>query len=351
MTQMRRPLRVAMVAPPYFDVPPRGYGGIEEVIGDLVAALVNRGHDVTLIGAGAGADRTPGRFARTFAEPQSDRLGEPMPEVIHAAAAARMLAELEVDVVHDHTLAGPLTAPGRPAPTVATMHGPLDGDLGDYYRQFGDAIDFVAISESQRAKAPDLHWTATVYNGLNTDSFPFREEKEDWVLFIGRFDPGKGVDLAIEAARAAGRKIVLAGKLNEPDEEEYFEQAIRPLLDGGVTYVGEADAALKRELYGKAAALLFPIRWPEPFGMVMVEAMACGTPVVALREGSVPEVVDDGRTGIICDEPAELAAAIDRAVALCPSDCRRHVVENFDAARMAEGYETVYHGAIQARQA
>lgn len=349
MTQTRRPLRVAMVAPPYFDVPPHGYGGIEEVIGDLTAALTRRGHDVTLIGAGE--DLTAATFVPTFEKPQSDRLGEPMPEVMHAAAAARLLADLDVDVVHDHTLAGPLTAAGRPGPTVATMHGPLDGELGDYYRQFGDAVDFVAISESQRALAPDLHWTATVYNGLDVEGYPFREEKEEWVLFIGRFDPGKGVDVAIEAARAAGRQIVLAGKVNEPDEVEYFEQAIRPLLDGGVTYIGEADATLKRELYGKAAALLFPIRWPEPFGMVMVEAMACGTPVVALRQGSVPEVVDDGRTGIICDEPEELAAAIDRAVALCPADCRRHVEENFDAVRMAEGYEAVYHAAIEARQA
>jgi len=344
MTEGSTPLRVAMVAPPYYDIPPSGYGGLETVVGDLTDALVARGHDVTLIGAGR--DGTASHFVRTFAEPQTDRLGEPMPEVMHAAMAARILDELEVDIVHDHTLAGPLTAAGRRAPTVVTMHGPLDGEPGEYYRQFGKNVSLVAISESQRSQAPDLNWIRTVYNGIRVSDYPFRAEKEDWVLFIGRFARDKGIDLAIAAAREAGRPLVLAGKMNESAEEEYFEEAIRPLLGGGVTYVGEADADLKRELFGKATCLLFPIRWPEPFGMVMIEAMACGTPVVALRHGSVPEVVDDGRTGIICDEPEQLADAIDRASQLHAEDCRAYVERRFDVATMAAGYEEVYRTVI-----
>jgi glycosyltransferase involved in cell wall biosynthesis len=329
-----------MVAPPWFRVPPKAYGGIEEVVADLTRALLARGHQVTLIGAGH--DGTPGEFLRTYQHPPSERLGEPLPEVIHAAAAARLLADLDVDVVHDHTLAGPLTATGRRAPTVATMHGPMDGELGDYYRQFGTSISLVSISHDQRLRAPDLNWIGTVYNGLDVNSFPYREGKEDWVLFLGRFNPEKGAHLAIDAARAAGRRIMLAGKINEPAEEEYFEQAIQPRLGDDVTYVGETDATGKRELYAKAACVLFPVRWPEPFGMVMIEAMACGTPVVALRCGSVPEVVVDGRTGIICDTVEELPSCIDAAIELEPAACRAHVARSFDLTSMAEGYEKVY---------
>jgi glycosyltransferase involved in cell wall biosynthesis len=333
-------MHVAMVAPPWFTVPPDAYGGIEEVVGDLTRALVARGNQVTLIGAGE--DRTPADFEQTYKEPPSDRLGEPLPEVLHAAAAAQILAELDVDVVHDHTLAGPLTAAGRPAPTVATMHGPMDGELGEYYRTLGETVSLVAISEAQRAMAPDLNWVATVPNGIDVRSFPFREEKEDWLLFIGRFNPDKAPHLAIDAARAAGRSIVLAGKLNEPAEEEYFTSMIRPRLGREVTYVGEVDAEQKRDLYARAACLLFPVQWPEPFGLVMIEAMACGTPVVALDSGSVSDVVVDGTTGIVCARPEEFPAAIAKARQLRPGDCREHVLRHFDIDVMADGYEAVY---------
>jgi glycosyltransferase involved in cell wall biosynthesis len=337
-------LHVGMVAPPWFTVPPQAYGGIEEVVSDLSRALVDRGHRVSLIGAGR--DGTPAEFLSTYDKPPSDRLGEPLPEVVHAAAAARLLADLDVDVVHDHTLAGPLTAAARPAPTVATMHGPMDGEFGTYYRQLGDTVSLVAISDAQRTPVPDLNWVATVYNGIDVAGFPFQDDKEDWVLFVGRFNPDKAAHLAIDATRAAGRRIVLAGKVSEPVEREYFEQAIRPRLGDDADYVGEADASLKRELYAKAACLLFPIQWPEPFGMVMIEAMACGTPVVALNRGSVPEVVVDGRTGIVCATEDELPAAIGKAERLRPADCRAHITEHFDLSVMADGYEKVYREVV-----
>ena len=337
-------LHIAMVAPPWFDVPPVAYGGIEQVVGDLTGALVAAGHRVTLIGAGR--DRTPATMLATYEEPPSERLGEPIPEVVHAASAMRLIAELDVDVVHDHTVAGPLTAAARSAPTVATVHGPAEGDMADYYRELGDLVSLVAISEAQRAMAPELNWVSTVHNGIDVASFPFEEHKEDWVLFMGRFCADKGPDLAIDAARAAGRSIVLAGKANERAEQEYLEQVIRPRLGNDVTYIGEPDASLKRELFAKAACLLFPVRWPEPFGMVMIEAMACGTPVVALREGAVPEVVVDGRTGIICDEPADLSACIDKVADLRAADCREHVARHFDLSTMAGGYEQVYRRMV-----
>jgi glycosyltransferase involved in cell wall biosynthesis len=340
-------LHIAMVAPPWFDIPPTAYGGIEQVVGDLVNALTDLGHRITLIAAGR--DRTPATMLRTYDRPPSERLGAALPELVQAATANRLLADLEVDVVHDHTLAGPLTSAERSAPTVATVHGPTQGELVDYYRQLGAGASLVAISNAQRRAAPDLNWIGTVPNGIDVDSFPFQESKEDWLLFLGRFCPDKGPDLAIDAARAAGRSLVLAGKVNEPAEQEYFDEVVRPRLGPDVTYVGELDASMKRELYAKASCLLFPVRAPEPFGIVMVEAMACGTPVVALREGSVPEVVADGRSGIICDSPDELPLGIDKAMHLQAGDCRDHVARQFDLSHMAHRYEHVYRQVSDSR--
>jgi glycosyltransferase involved in cell wall biosynthesis len=340
-------LHIGMVAPPWYSVPPDAYGGIEEVVANLTRVLVERGHRVTLIGAGE--DDTPATFHRTYEQPPSERLGEPVPEVLHAAAAAQLLADLDVDLVHDHSLAGPLTAAGRSEPTVVTMHGPVGGEMADYFRRLGETISLVAISDAQRELAPDMNWVATVHNGIDVDSFPFQEHKEDWLLFVGRFSPDKGAHLAIDAARAAGRYIVLAGKASEPNEKQYFEQEIRHRLGDDATYIGELDASAKRDLYAKAACLLFPIRWPEPFGMVMIEAMACGTPVVALNAGSVPEVVVDGTTGVVCDEVGELPAAIARIGAVRPTDCRAHVAQNFDIRRSAEKYEAVYRRLVAER--
>ncbi|WP_169729359.1 glycosyltransferase family 4 protein [Thermoactinospora rubra] len=340
----RSRLHVAMVAPPWFEVPPRAYGGIEAVLNDLVRALVRRGHQVTLIGAGRSG--TPADFVATYEEPPSSRLGEPMPEVVHAASVAKILNELDADVVHDHSLAGPLLAVNRATPTVVTMHGPAEGELAEYYRLLGRSISLVSISDAQQLRAPGLNWVGTVHNAVDVSTFPFREDKDDYTLFLGRFSPDKGAHLAIDAARAAGRRIVLAGKINEPAEHEYFDTFIRPRLGADAEYVGEADSTFKRELLAGARCLLFPIQWEEPFGMVMIEAMACGTPVVALRRGSVPEVVDDGVTGIVCTRAEELPAAVEAAGALRPAACRTHVELRFDATSMAEGYEKVYEQVV-----
>jgi glycosyltransferase involved in cell wall biosynthesis len=336
-----RPLRIAMVAPPWYELPPSGYGGIESVVADLVGQLALRGHEVTLIGAGrhlAGASR----FVAVYPEPPTDQLGTPVPEVFHAAATGAILRDMDVDVVHDHSLAGPLLARGRHTPTVITMHGPVDEDLGDYVHHLGRTVDVVAISHAQRTLRPGLNWAGTVHNAVDVSSFPFRERKDDYVLWIGRFNPKKGTHLAIDAARAVGRRVVLAGKLNEPLEREYFDSAIAPRLGPDVEYVGEADAATKRELYAGATCLAFPISWEEPFGMVMVEAMACGTPVVATRRGSVPEVVEDGVSGFVVDDIRDFAAAVERAPELSPRRCREHAERHFDLPVMAAGYEQVY---------
>jgi glycosyltransferase involved in cell wall biosynthesis len=345
----QRPLRIAMVAPPWFELPPVGYGGIESVVADLVDALVARGHEVTLVGAGRNGTRAQ-RFVQVFPEPPSQRLGEAMPEVLHAAAAARAIEGLDVDLVHDHCCAGPLLARGRRTPTVVTAHGPVTGEVGDYYRYLGDSIELVAISDAQRRLNPDLNWVGRVHNAIDVGTFPYREDKDDYVLFLGRFNPDKGAHLAIDAARRAGRRIVLAGKLNEAAEKAYFEAEIRPRLGRDAEYVGEADATTKRELFSGARCLVFPIQWEEPFGMVMIEAMACGTPVVATRRGSVPEVVADGETGYVVDDLEDLPARIVAAEELSPAACRRHVRDHFDLPVLAEGYERVYRTLVEGRE-
>ena len=334
-------LRIAMVAPPYFTLPPAGYGGVEAVVADLVDALVDRGHHVTLIGAGEHRTRAQ-RFVATYENPPSHQLGEPLPEVLHAARVARLLAECDVDLIHDHTLAGPLLARGRLAPTLVTAHGPVAGDPGAYYRALGDTIRLISISDSQRAAAPDLPWLATVHNAIRVETFPHQAQKEDFALFLGRFHPDKAPHLAIEAARAAGLPIVLAGKCSERLEQDYFQREITPRLGPDVTLFGVADGQAKRDLLRRASCLLFPICWEEPFGLVMIEAMACGTPVVALRRGSVPEIVVDGQTGIVVDDPAELPDAIHRARKLDALDCRTHAEIHFSIEAMATGYENAY---------
>ena len=342
-----KPLHVAMIAPPYFDIPPTAYGGIEAVVADLVDALTDRGHQVTLIGVGRHRTRAQ-RFLATYQRQPADQLGEPLPEVVHAAQAARLLEDLDADVVHDHTLAGPLLARGRVAPTVVTVHGPATGEPGTYYGALGSTVGLVAISDAQRAQAPGLPWAATVHNAIRVDTFPFRAVKDEFALFLGRFCPDKAPHLAVEAARAARLPIVLAGKCAEPAERAYFTREVEPRLGPDTTMFGVADAAAKRDLLARAACLVFPICWDEPFGLVMIEAMACGTPVVALRRGAAPELILPGQTGVIVDHPGELAGAIDEARRLDPWICRKHVQQNFTTDLMAAGYEAVYRRALAA---
>jgi glycosyltransferase involved in cell wall biosynthesis len=342
-------LRIAIVAPPWFEVPPQAYGGIESVCAGLADRLVARGHQVTLVGAGR--DRTAADFLATRSEPPSDRSGEPLPEVLHAAAAGRMLQDLNLDLVHDHTLAGLLLAAGRSLPTVVTAHGPVDGELGAYYRQLGTGLALVAISDAQRGGAPDLPWVGTVHNAIDVDDYPLQANKDDYLLFLGRFSPEKGAHLAIDAARAAGRTILLAGKCNEPAERDYFLAEISPRLGPDVWLVGEADATAKRELLARAACLLFPVCWAEPFGLVMIEALACGTPVVGLARGSVPEVLIDGVTGFVCQDPGELPDAIGRVPSLDPGRLRQDARRRFDLTAMVTGYEQVYRRLLAQREA
>jgi glycosyltransferase involved in cell wall biosynthesis len=334
-----------MVVPPWYEMPPRGYGGLEAIVSALVDALVERGHDVTLFGAGP-TSGTRAHFVSATPQLQHARLGETLPDVTHVARVDRLLAEGEFDIVHDHTIPGPLAAGRRSAPTVVTVHQPVDGDLGDYYEALGDIVRLIAISRSQRRQRPDLPWIATVHNGLSMPREDPTPDPAGPVMWLARFNPDKGPDLAIEACRAAGLPLVLAGRCHEPGELRLFERIIQPMLDDDVELVLSPTRTHALRLLARARCLLLPLRWAEPFGMVMIEAMSLGVPVVALRRGSVPEIVADGVTGFVCDTPEELPDALRRVDALDRSACVGRVRDHFCAAGMAAQYEQVYRAAI-----
>ena len=338
-------MHIAQVAPPWYQVPPLGYGGIEAMLDRLVNGLMERGHKVTLVAAGP--DETGAHFVQSYEDAPSDRIGESLPEVVHAAIAEQAIEEHHPDIVHDHSLAGPLLAYGREAPTVVTAHGPVDGEFGEYYRRISPAVSMVAISEAQQRLAPHLSWNATVYNGTPIDDYPFTEHKGDYAVWLGRMSPTKGTHLAIEAAREAGIPLKVAGKCSEAAEQRYFEEEVAPRLDGDVEWLGEANMARKKELLPPARCLVFPIQWDEPFGIVMVEAMACGTPVVAVGRGSVPEVVADGVTGFVCDDVSEMPEAIAKVGELDPQACRDRAKRHFDVDAMVSGYEGVYRSLLE----
>lgn len=356
-TEAVEPMRIALVAPPYFDIPPKGYGGTEAVVADLADALTARGHVVTLLGAGQ-SGTTAQRFIPLWESTVPDRLGQPYPEIMHAVKVRRAIERLAetdgIDLVHDHTFAGPLNAAVHRSlglPTVLTMHGPIDDDLYPYYRELGTDVGLIAISDRQRELAPDLNWVGRVHNALRISDWPFRSDKGDYALFLGRYAPYKGAHLALDAAHAAGVPLVLAGKSDEPAERAYFEEYVRPRLTDKDHVFGQADAVSKRKLLAGARCLLFPVQWEEPFGMVMIEAMACGTPVVALRGGAVPEVVVDCVTGFVCDHPDELADAVAKTHTLDPAACRRHVAAHFAVGQFGSGYERIYRDVLSNAEA
>jgi glycosyltransferase involved in cell wall biosynthesis len=335
-------LRIAMVAPPWYELPPIGYGGLEVIVAALIDGLVECGHEVTLFGAG-NRTGTRAKFVSTTGELQYPRLGELMPAVLHTARVNRLIAEGDFDVVHDHTTDGPLTAPARRPPTVVTVHGATDGEYGDYLAALGDSIRLVAISRAQRLSRTELNWAATVHNALPSDAIDGVTPTPDGpVLWLARFTPDKGPDLAVKACQTAGVPLVLAGKCNEPEEERYLDEEVRPLLDDSVELVVNPDRPDTLRLLREARALIMPIRWSEPFGMVMIEAMAVGTPVVGVGYGAVPELIRHGVTGFIADTPEELPDLLRRVGELDAGDCVRHVRDNFSAGVMARRYERVY---------
>jgi glycosyltransferase involved in cell wall biosynthesis len=346
------PLRIALVAPLYESVPPKLYGGTERVVAYLADALVDLGHDVTLYASGDSVTRArlmPGRerALRLDESPLKSDLASHM-AMLHDVRSRQR----DFDVVHFHTdiLHFPMfdATAGR---TLTTLHGRLDmADLAGVFRRW-DHYPLVSISDDQRKPFPDANWAATVHHGLPLALFPPPPpSRGEYLAFVGRIAPEKRPDRAIRIARRAGLPLKIAAKV-DPVDARYFREVVAPLIDGpDVEFVGEVDERGKRELMSGAAALLFPIDWPEPFGLVMIEAMACGTPVVAWRCGSVPEVIDDGATGILVDDEDAAVDAVDRAARLDRARVRAAFERRFTARTMAQRYVELYESVAGAAE-
>jgi len=329
-------MRIGLIAPPWTPVPPPLYGGIELVVDELARGFVAEGHDVTLFTTGDSTCPVPKRWA--LPEAEGMRIGMAVPELRHVIHAYRDLSEF--DVVHDHTLAGPLLAAARGTKqvVVTTVHGPLNEELIDIYSSLGTAVSIICISEAQHRPAPQIPVSRVILHGIDASLFPMGDGGGDddgpYCLFLGRMAPDKGAHRAIQAARKAGIRILLAAKMRETWEVQYFTEMVEPLLGPDAVYLGEVPHERKLELLAGATALLFPIRWNEPFGLVMLEAMASGTPVLAFPEGAAPEVVDHGKTGFLCADEVEMTEAITRVGELSRADCRAAVEGYFSTERM-----------------
>ncbi|MGH8638121.1 MAG: glycosyltransferase family 4 protein [Burkholderiales bacterium] len=341
-------MRIAQVSPLFESVPPKYYGGTERVVSYLTEELVRQGHDVTLYASGDSITR-----ARLVAAcRRSLRLDKHcVDQLAHHVLMLELLARNahEYDVIHYHVdyLHFSLSRRTR-VPHVTTLHGRLDiPDLAGLYREFAD-VPVVSISNSQREPLPAVNWQGTVYHGLPPDLYRFRERRGSYLAFLGRISPEKRVDRAIEIATHVGMPLKIAAKVDTVDRE-YFDSTIAPLLRGPYAeYVGEIGEGEKDELLGNAYALLFPIDWPEPFGLVMIEALACGTPVIAYRRGSVPEVLEDGVIGFIVTGLEDAIAATEKVADLDRRRCRQVFEERFTVERMARDYVAIYEKARDA---
>ena len=339
-----------MVAPVWVPVPPEGYGGIELVVSLLTEELVERGHDVTLFASGG--SQTKATLRSVFDEAPTDRLWEVEPDASHVGSAYRVVCRdyadgNAFDLVHDHTdYLGTAFAACLPTPVVHTVHFPLEEPRGSFLRRFAEDVYLAAISDYQRGAAPELPWAGRVHNAIDVDAFPLRANKDGFLLCIGRVCERKGQDLAVEVARRAGVPLVLAGRVH-PKEAEFFRERVEPHVDGDrVVFEGEVSNDRKRELMGAASALLLPVREPEPFGLVMVEALASGTPVIGRPLGAVPEIVADGVTGFLAGSVKAMAAAVGRLPEIDPERCRAEAVARFDPRAMADGYEALYQSVL-----
>jgi glycosyltransferase involved in cell wall biosynthesis len=345
-------VRIAVIAPPHLAVPPVGYGGTEAVLDGLCRGLRIAGHDVLLVTTG---DSTcPVERTWCFEESTGVGVRGTIHEVSHVVHGYEAADRWGAEIVHDHTLAGPMYAAsnGR-AGVVTTNHGPFsDAALGALYHSLAGKVPVIAISHHQASTArPGTDVAAVIHHGLPSARFEPRGGRGGFALFLGRMHPSKGVDRAVRVAHRAGVPLVIAAKMHEREEVQYFERYVEPLLGRGARYVGEVGGEQKAHLLGDASVLLNPLRWHEPFGMVMIEALAVGTPVVATPSGSVPEIVDDGVTGFLRDDEPGLAAAVREAATLDRRRCVELARRRFTVERMVDDHLRLYRQVLSGHAA
>jgi glycosyltransferase involved in cell wall biosynthesis len=336
-------LRIGIIAPPWVAVPPPVYGGTELVINELALGLVAAGHQAELFASGDSTCAVPRKwlFPRALGTP-----ADPGLEFAHVQRAYEVLGA--VDLVHDHTLTGPRWAGmWRPElPVVTTNHGPFTAEMRVHFGSIAEQVAIIAISHAQRRDAPEIPVAAVIHHGIDVDAFPVGRGDGRYVLFLGRMSPDKGVHRAIAIARAAGKRLLIAAKMWEPAERRYFVEQVEPLLGDDSVYIGAVGGQRKLDLLAGAEALVNPIRWPEPFGLVMIEALACGTPVLAFAEGAAPEIVEHGRTGFLCVDEADMAARLGDVGSLDRAVCRASMTERFSVQRFIDDHLALYRRVL-----
>ncbi len=339
---MNSRMRIAQIGPLAERIPPKKYGGTERVVHALTESLVARGHEVTLFASGDSL--TSAHLVSVY--PQSlreanlkDIYGANVWSLLNIGTAFERQAEF--DIIHDHL--GYLTLPTANiahTPVVSTMHGAFTREMNTIYNRFRRPY-VVSISDAQRVTAPHLNYIGTVYNGLPMADYPFSAEHDGYLLFVGRISMEKGVHLAVEVARDMGLPLIIAAKL-DPMNKPYFKEYIEPWLSDKIRWIGEVDEEERNKLYSRAMAFLHPITWREPFGLTLIEAMACGCPVIAIGKGSIPEIVKHGKTGFVVEDVEEMEDAVGELDTIDRRACRRHALTNFSAERMTDRYIAVY---------
>ncbi|MGI5827779.1 MAG: glycosyltransferase family 4 protein [Patescibacteria group bacterium] len=341
-------MRIAQIAPLAESVPPKKYGGTERVVAALTEGLVLRGHDVTLFASGDSEAK-----AKLFATyPKHLREAMPKDSVRRTMATLSHLGvayahQEEFDIIHDHTgFYGNAFAYSAQTPTLVTMHGAFTKENIELFESLSRAY-LVTISHRQRQLAPHLNHIATIYNGLNFDNYPFSDTHEGYLLYVGRISQEKGTRYTVEVARRLNMRLIIAAKLDNPKDRRYFKRYVKPYISDKIQWVGEVTEEERNKLYANALCLLHPVTWPEPFGLTLIEAMACGCPVIAFNQGSIPEIIQDRRTGYIVGNVDEMAARVKLISEISREECKNHARNNFNADRMVEAYESLYSTLLQ----
>lgn len=338
-------MKVGLLAPPWVPVPPPSYGGTEAAVDRLARGLVAAGHEVLLFASSDSECPVP-RVGATL--PAHREIGDTTVELAHVIRGHDSLAGC--DVIHDHTLAGPVLGRRRGAPPmVTTSHGPFTPEVSDVYRAFARRVPIIAISHAQAVEASrqGIQVSRVIHHGLDADEVTEGPGDGGYLLFLGRMHPDKGVDVAVRVARAAGLPLRIAAKMREPAERAWFAECVEPLLGGDIEYVGEVGRAGALDLLEHASALLNPIRWSEPFGLVMVEALAAGTPVLAFPNGAAPEIVEHGVTGFLCTDEEAMLRRVGEIGQLDRAACRESILSRFSTSRVVDDHVALYEKVIR----